>query len=49
MSCAFAWGLAIVGWGSLSFALAHNITTASALKKGLGAAYKEKLKEWRNS
>lgn len=46
--CALPWGLAIVGWGALSFALAKNITTASALRKGLGAAYKEQLKKWRN-
>lgn len=42
------WIVAGLGWGCLAFSLAHNITTASALRKGLGDAYKEQLKKWRN-
>lgn len=47
MDCMIPWGLAIVGWGALSYALAHNITTGRALRKGLGDAWKQKLAEWK--
>ena len=37
----------LISLGVLAFALSHNITTAAALRKGLGDAYKAKLAEWR--
>ena len=41
------WIVAGLAVGALSFSLAHNYTTGKALAKGLGAAWKEKVAEWK--